>query len=324
MFASCVQLLVDNGFIGFQGLVNLIFLSWEVHNATLLDDGVWESLCNHEFPNTRSIPKELRQARGHLWLYLKWKSRVPREPLPSSLGPMPPPSCTADDIKLFVSLKHKEATFIDLVVDGERLVELLERHETTYEFQEPKVLGKAAWLNLKLHRVWLHDPNDNQAIDCSVSIHLFRYNDSSISCVLDCPTNEGGHCGDELYVYPKLNPGEVFTENTEFDLSRGQRTQYFCFSPWIFGDVGLVLRKGCPLRQTALAVEIKKRLSDRPVVFEIYCKLAVVNGGLFAITSLTIKAVQLLPFDHDVDEAGTVRFFADHGVTLLHILSEIE
>jgi hypothetical protein len=53
------------------------------------------------------------------------------------------------------------------------------------------------------------------------------------------------------------------------------------------------------LRQTALAAEIKKRLSN-PVVLEITCQFGVSDGGLLAVTGLKHKAKEMI-MDSDMD-----------------------
>lgn len=347
MLASVVQLLVNSGYIGRDELSKLLLLSREHHNATLQDE-VWLSLCMREFPNTVHIPTELRRARGHLWLYLQWtKHRSPELASPTLIqrlsqglrhlhlfGRMPPPSCTANDIKLFVQVNDQNnKPVISFPIQGEQLQELLTSHKITCALQEPKVIGNPRWRG-RAHDIMLSSfengaPSDLRfpvqltsshetllQVRFSTMIHLLR--NTGDDCVMRCVLDENT-VGNVSYFFPmivtfsKQNGRVIPATEKHFNIN--------CLSkPW-----GGYVEKQCSLRKTSLATGPRKTRSYQ-VNFEISsCKCALLPTGLVAITSLTMRVVQQ---DYEISGGSYSAYIApfkeENGVTLLHILSEIE
>lgn len=321
MLVSFIQLLVDNGVLGIPELSKLIFLSRAVRDATL-DDTIWASLCNREFPNTKFLPRDIFFSKGHLWCYMQWKAGI-AEQRPSR--PLPPPSCTANDIVLYIHLKHRGKPFASVPILGELMETLVTEGSVDCGIVKPATLGKAEWhftndeasqyekgtLETPLYAWW--SEFDQREFD--VSIHMLRLTDLAMSCVFS-PRPGDRECLEGVKVHPK--PGKVLTPQTEFDLSKGQQWSNLSFGPWS-------LTQSLPMKQTALAAEIKSRLPN-PVVFSFDCQFSVVEGGLLAVTGFTIELMKM----SGIDEDGHPETFdcrkeeASHGVTLLHILSELQ
>lgn len=240
---------------------------------------------------------------------------------------MPPPSCTADDLELYVHLKYKGKPLFSTIVCDEFLNTLVTEGSIGFYLTEPAVLGKAEWeqfsakdisdyekgtLEKPLEALW--DGLDAEEFD--ISIHMFRYSDSTMACVLRPSPEDTNLWDDGIMVHPK--PGKTLTPQTEFDLSREQEPSTISFGDRYFPEHP-------PLKRSSLANEIKRRLPD-PVFFSFYCDIGVVDGGMFAITGFDIEMLKLegTVEQSEIDNFDCRKEEATHGVTLLHILSEIQ
>jgi hypothetical protein len=225
-----------------------------------------------------------------------------------------------------VDAKYKDVTFLSKVITGEELRRsLFERGYVELELTTPFVLGKAKWECTFLDRVDYQSGNieDGLSVGCadfdkeevSVSIHFFRSSDSSMCCVL----RDGENGFRSLKVHPLVDDGEGLTDQIRFDLSKEQEGGILGIGTFNARDI-----KGLPLRQSTAAAEIKDRFPG-PVEFTALLYVEVVEGGHFAITRFSFAAVKQL-------KDGTTRLSVfmsheeerEHGVTLLHILSEIQ
>lgn len=247
---------------------------------------------------------------GHRWLYFSFKPT--RELPPVLYGPMPPPSCTANDIHLFVQLNHENGQpLIAFPIQGDLLEELLTRGEVTYAFEETEFRGNGRWCGLWKGDL-AGDGRDEQEefllgfelgelgyfelVIGSISVHLIRNDDGDLSmrsvfCYEGCGTR----------AIPKAS-------SHHFELAFGSESRGV-YNP----DYGY------PLQETPSAMKMSSKLSC-PVLLEASCNVSIAEGRRPMVSSLKIRAVQ---YDFKTGLVVQHPFVEENGVTLLHIFSEI-
>lgn len=322
-----VNILAENNFLGAKELLILGQTSKQLHQTCIGDDTLWASLCRYRWPCTKFVPKALLENQGQgsfLQLYKLWNSGIAE---PFSRPPLSPPSCTADDICLFVHMGYKGAPLIDLNITGrEMLTPLLDHGSVEITLENPVVLGAAEW-NFLPHQV---DRTVNMyrtyhyglPIQCKhlnwmefdASIHCLRLTDSAMICLLksktpgcdesDEPIGRGG-------AHPLVQESEPFSTDCQFDLSK----------PHIFHS--LTFPGGVPpLGESQMVSEILSRIRHL-VYFKLSANLRIIDPNLVEIYSVRLE-VYSNPDHNEHGFMGSIFAGEPDGVSLLHILSELQ
>ena len=325
--AAVVAILAERGFLGAKQTLILGQTSKEL-NQTCADNVVWAPLCHSKWPCTKSLPKEFLDQRSYLQLYRLWSAGIALSP---HRHPLPPATCTAKDISLFVHVGYKGTSLIDLNVTGEEmLAPLLEHGEVEIELDRPVVLGTAEWAFTARHVKDFGDyhyglPIQSQSRDWTAfnaSIHCFRFTDSAMACLFQA--SKPGHCEYGPLggggVHPLIQKGEDISTSCQFDLSKPN-----IFTGLTFPDIVGEPRQVPPLQQSPMATEILSRMGQL-VYFQLDVRLRVTEPNLVAIHAVKIKVTSDEYNEHGWDGSifeGT-KEVDRHGVSLLHILSELQ
>mmetsp|Transcript_29186 Transcript_29186/g.52832 ORF Transcript_29186/g.52832 Transcript_29186/m.52832 type:complete len:143 (-) Transcript_29186:462-890(-) len=113
---------------------------------------------------------------------MQWKSGIAEQ---RPLRPLPPPQCTANDLDLYIHLKHKGKPLVSVPIYGKFMNTLATEGSMDLTLAEPAFLGKADWRNFTAYKVTkykegtLEKPleafwNGYDGREFDVSIQLFR------------------------------------------------------------------------------------------------------------------------------------------------------
>jgi len=256
-------------------------------------------------------------------------------PIDKQRLPMPrleAPRCTCKDFEFLVKVQY-DGVQIDSGILGSRGTRLLlEDDFCRITFNEPFVFGKAKWAFTEQERLdnesgisvrglpvtWTDfDPSKLQT-----EIIVFRHllDDAAV-----CAIYNSKHCTpilDEdmrLYVHPITEAGEQVTAQSKFDVNKEQTGGHLLHvesSPHV---------ENWPLKHSHQAAEILSRL-PYPIRFNVVTSFKVVDGDHYAFTNFDILAVKhCYKGDHILDRfLATSKKEAMHGVTFLHIFSELQ
>ena len=162
-------LAVQSGFLGGMDLKRLGSVSKDLRTAAT-DDKVWQDLCHKKYSFTRLDPTKAIAAKfGYRWLYWQWNAG--RQEQVPGVDPLPPPSCTADDIVLFLHVSYEEKEILSTTIEGENLNTLLERKRLTIPF------APAIFLDDK--------KKDEYVANFRVQISMFRTSDEAMCHICD-------------------------------------------------------------------------------------------------------------------------------------------
>jgi hypothetical protein len=315
--APLLLVLAENGFLDAKELGLLAVLSREVCGA-VTDENLWKILCQRNYPGTHFLPGNFVEESGYRSLYRQWKdSERARSSFSTQLPPLPPPSCSLDDIVLFVHVKHNESVLHSLSIQGEELKELVEQGPAAFPFSKPVDLGLAIWedYNDPEWYAGLCPYDGEQSFPMKseklhgiyVEVHVFRATDMTMSCVIA----GGSSCemGDECNVYacPVVEKGERVTSESKIDWSKRIEPGYLSQREGEYVDL-------C-LSKTALGAHILSRLGRETLqlLFVLQVK-AMENTGHLAITELALQ----------FDPPWSIKGHKRNGLTLLHVLSALE
>jgi hypothetical protein len=185
----------------------------------------------------------------------------------------------------------------------------------------PFIVGKAFWecsgedmlLYLNGHTARGLDAGcpefDRDQLD--VSIHYFRTTDSTMLRVLHQQATDSP----QKYFPLRLHPNHDET----VDMHREQDGGLLAIGPYRADDL-----KGLPLRKTKEAAEIQRRFPE-PIDFTCYVIFKMVGRGSFGMTELYFDVMKKSKkWDSHVERFKSLEEEKEHGVTLLHILSELQ
>jgi hypothetical protein len=143
----------------------------------------------------------------------------------------------------------------------------------------------------------------------NVQIHYYRTTDSTMACLLSSDTSPQD-------IFPlRLHPGPDET----VDLSREQKGGFLSIGPFRAEHFA-----GLPLRKTRQAADIRRRLVD-PIELSCYVMFKMDKRGYFGMTELYLDVLKKQKRDDVIVERfDTTEEEKEHGVTLLHILSELK
>jgi len=323
--ASIVQPLVDSGFVSVAQVGSLAQVSTDLNKAAL-EESIWASLCQREYPITAQFPAPVKHTKGFRWLYKKWSTPiVKRRPSPT---PLAPPACKAEDISFYVHIKYKDVPVVSATCSAEDLVPLMEGGRVSISLGSSAILGNAEWDFPGCDKLsYEADDCDGFPVWCQdfdvsklhVLIHVYRATDTSMCCVFDS-NDSSPLLVKSAQVHPCLEEGDnEITRKTKFDLSKPRSLGLLSYVKPKGGDI-----RSWPLRDTKEAAEISLRL-PYPIRLAAALQCGVVKDDKFSICSLTLFAMET-----NGDYGGSGREFRSqeeakkHGVTLLHILSELQ
>jgi hypothetical protein len=185
----------------------------------------------------------------------------------------------------------------------------------------PFIVGKAFWecsgedmlLYLNGHTARGLDVGcpefDRDQLD--VSIHYFRTTDCTMLRVLHHQATDSP----QEYFSLRLHPNQDET----VDMHREQDGGLLAIGPYRADDL-----KGLPLRKTREAAEIQRRFPE-PIDFTCYVIFKMVGRGSFGMTELYFDVMKKSKkWDSHVERFKSLEEEKEHGVTLLHILSELQ
>ena len=336
LLASVVQLLVDSGHLLVPEVGNLAQVSRELHHVTR-DDLIWASLCRRHWIGTRHIPRHSLLENGHFRLYKQWLSPMVKRRPPSRLSRfctqysvynlIPkqrqrptrfPPTCTPDQLQLHVLVKYKGISVVSECITGEGMERFCTNGGIGLRFHRPFIFGKAVWESSEEDMEQYLNGNTARGLDIGclefdrdqfeVIIHYFRTTDSTMLCLLhqkatDCP---------QEYFPVRLHPDYI-------DYHEEQERGLLEIGPYRADDL-----KGLPLRKTREAAEILHRFPE-PIDLACYVIFKMVRRGHFAMTEMYLDAMKKSKNGViTVERFKSLQEEKEHGVTLLHILSELQ
>lgn len=322
LLSSIILPLVDSGYIRVAQVGRLAQVSSVLNQATL-SDNVWASLCQQEYPGTKRLPPSVRTC--HRKLYQRWSTPIVKR---QRLPPLAPPSCAAEQIQFIFHVKYNDVTIYSASHTGNELPYLLNSHGGGIIVDQPYCFGKAAWNFSEKQRLDYQSGNRPQGlpVKCPIDIlkfeatvHVFRTTDSHMCCVYsskECiPTRLF-----PLQVHPLVSDqGETITCTTKFDLSKNQEKLSVCFLKHASQQVDR-----WPLKRSRQAAEMLHRLPYY-VYFEVYLEIGVQESGDVCFNEMVIHTMRS---DKDADNNDLYFDSSEeekkHGVTLLHILSELQ
>lgn len=328
-FASILQPMVDSGFIGVAEVGIMGQLSKMLNRATLEED-IWASFCQQEYENTSLISKQIIAAHGYRWLYKRWSSPViKRQKLL-----LAPPSCTPKDLKLFIQVRYDGRKIYSGEISKELVRDLLTVGKGFEHLPLPVVFGKIEWNFSALERVHYErgiSPggrglpvkcNEYDETKVEARIHLLRKPDSAMCCLYDsqecCPTE----CL-LWYLHPKVEADETVTRQAAIDTTKSVK-----HSKVLMENFRNRVVENWPLKNCDQATAIMNKF-PYPVRLAVVPVPTVVNGTQFAINRIAVYVVRMNETERASTRTEFSLFASDeeekkHGVSLLHILSEIQ
>lgn len=312
LLAASLQFLVNSGFID-AAEVGTFAQTTHGLNAAATEERIWASLCNRVWLDKATFPTSVAETMGHRWLYRQWSAPIAKRKPPSDR--LSPPSCTADQIHLFVIVRHRGVPIYTNSgsLGGEVLSQLLENGEAVQSLEENPIIITS-------------DDGDFGDGELDGRIQVLRTTDSAMCCVFSSKLKFHGVQRDD---------DEEIIHHFGINLNRHIRVGTSDLDPdFSFSfDGPLVAPEGSfremPLRQSSMAKDIKNRFSE-PMGFGLSAGVEIVYGESLrlVITSITVKAISLNC--DDIRASPPVKVFDSqeqedkHGVTLLHFLSELQ
>lgn len=326
LFVLLSQPLVDSGHIGAKAVGILAQVSKEVNQGTM-EDSIWASLCQREYPCTNTYTQDFRKRKGYRWLYKRWSTPVvKRRPPSTTLGA---PACQADAMYFDIQVKYDGASLYSKSVTAEILRPFLLSEGTVgLSFVDCEhgalILGKASWGCAETAFAGRSARHDGLPVHClefderklNVTIQVYRDTDETMSCVYSSKEREPKY-ERRLVVAPDFQGGGAITRESKFDLSQGQDPGILSYRKWQDTRVRL------PLDYTSDAKEIMNRFPDH-VEFGMDLSLKVVNDDMFAIDHIVISAFYMCPDRLELCQFNSEEEKEKSGVTLHHYLSLLQ
>lgn len=324
LFISIIQPLVDSGYIGAKEIGRIAQMSKEMQ-AAMAEDSIWASLCRREYPNTESfLPVFLRQKGRYLWLYKRFACPVKKES--RQLSPLSaPPSCSSDEILLCVDVKMNGRSILNTVNGADQYHYLLETGTVMAKSEAPIVIGKVEWDFTEEQRRDFRRGSatrsllpvrckefDGKKIDTRVHVYRDVPGEPSMCCIFD---SDGYTLERSMRARPLVDEGEEISNETKFDTDCEFRNTVEIKKP--FNAI-----QGWPLRDSDMANAIQRRLGC-PIFLKFWLYLRVVEDDMLAITGFSMEACKKLGPDN-CPRFNSQEEKKKHGVTLLHILSELQ
>lgn len=329
---SCVlQPLVDSGFLG-AAQVGQLAQTCQKLNEACLQDEIWASFCQREYPVTRYLSQKTNQFKGYRLLYKSWSAPiVKRRPPALTLGF---PSCVSTQLCIAINIKHKGTPISSMMFNlGKSLSPFIEHGGVKINFPSRKiVLGKAEFAFSEEELLAYQrggargvaqqgltvQCKDFDPSNLDVRIHLYRSSDQAMACLFSSQ-----HCSSiRGLARVRAHPENVenITLQSKFDLTRDQKTFFLSYKQ----PTDTEAIQGWPLKHTHQASLIMEALNQAPLYLEPHLGLGVIEGDQFAITKIVLHSMI-----KDSDSPLPRRFKSkqetkQHGVTLLHVLSELQ
>lgn len=315
-------------------------------NEVCMEDSLWASFCQREYPATRCFSKQANVlnegSKGYRLLYKSWSAPVvKRRPPANKLGP---PSCRSHHLFLAINMKYNGTPIYAAMMNlGTKIGILLETGSVKIKVSSnvsshnnaspPKMtFGKAVWdYGARDKALYVRSavrrqhglPVKSETFDPSkldVRIHLYRSHDNAFSCLFssrDCTI----HGQARALVHPE-DP-ENITLQSKFDLTRDQRIH--CISlkqlaPDGTQDDGSI--RGWPLQHTHQAALIMQAF-PHPLFLEPHFGFSVLEDGDFAITRIALH-VMTKEGKAKPRKFKSKQETGNHGVTLHHVFSELQ
>lgn len=204
---------------------------------------------------------------------------------------------------------------------------LLELSGVSVILDNPIILGKAVWDFSRAQSAQYQRGNSSRGLpvicrdftpsNVEVCFHLFRSKDAAMCCMHRSKgTTLSG--GSRIYVHPLLEGSDGITSQSKFDLTKDQTKN--CFD---FGCVSNGESSGLSLRPSREAADLVYRY-PHAVSFASQVRLGVVEGGQFAITHIGIMTMRKHREGGDMHLLKDCEEAKECGVTVLHILSELQ
>jgi hypothetical protein len=183
----------------------------------------------------------------------------------------------------------------------------------------PFTLGKTFWeCSREEMQLYLDDQNEyGLEVGCpafdiaklDVRIHFYRTTDSTMACLLSSDTSPQDNFS--LRLHP--SPDETF------DLSEGQKGGFLAIGPYRAQQFA-----GLPLQKTRQAADIRRRIGN-PIELACYVMFKMDKRGDFGLTAVYFHVMKQPKRENVIVERfKTKEEEREHGVTLLHILSELK
>ena len=316
---SVLQPLVDSGYVCAAEVGTLAQVSNELNQATL-EDSIWASFCQREYASTKIIFKSIKEFKGHRWLYKSFSAPVVKRRPPAPA--LEQPACLPSQVFLCVNMKYDGIPIISTMFNLGTLRVFLEQGRVRIKFRQPIILGKAEWSYTEVQKRLYESGRQTQQglpVKCrgfdsskvNWRVHLFRTSGLAMCCLFRSGENERRGNVDVL-VHPEVD--ENITSQTKFDLSRDQKNGLLSFRKPKNANI-----ESWPLQHTRQAEVILDKF-PYPLFLESSFEFGVVEGDKFAITSIVLVVM--------TKDSNTPRRFhgnqEPHGVTLLHVLSELQ
>ena len=326
--ASLVAILAENGSLSGNDLEALALTCKNLHKTITLvpdtsDDGLWRSVCNWEYPCTKDLDPSGVVARmgGYRKLYHQWRATPILHD--GELGPMPPPSCSINDLTFFFQLKFKGKVIVSHTVTHDELDDFVQTGKIHVVLPEPK--GFCSPRDRLVGNEWVIEAEDVRKEDFHCTIHMLRSSDGAFLCLVDKPT---------AHKILRL-PSAIDASQLDRFASSHQFLNFCMFSSQdeTYGTGSVYLHcdklRTHALKKTALGSAINRRLKDLSLGMTNSIVLDCLEGVApltLAVSEFTIlfevfaaheNYLELPLEETDWDERST-------GFTILHFLSELE
>lgn len=323
--ADLVSTLVNNGFLK-AGELGVLAQTSRKLNEVIVQDSIWQVLCNAEWEGTNLLPNETKKILGYRRLYREWCYNPPGEQegdfrykcastldesSPSTI--LEPPSCTPADVDLIIHVFYEGMSVLCATISGGAMRKFLRVGCVSCVAKDPINICKAVWdeseRNVSFGGLMAIRPMHMNQDSFKATMHCHRYTDHSLCCIFssskgkiaeDCIT---GLCAPLLKDDGSLDP------DAGFDLSKHQ------MYPLRYQFKNVVRMK---LKDTGQGNEIWRQLEGSPLGLELEICTPVVTDGY-----LSVKGVDV--YVKHRKRVSSSLFCDVHGsVNLLHVLSEID
>ena len=333
-----IPIIVAAGFLGAKEVCALSATSKELYH-TVNQDSIWACLTLRDHPCVKLLPQSVLETNGYRCAYRMYNTSFTTK-RKKPFCPMPPPRLTVNDMELQFQFKCKSGGVV-VPIGGDLLSHLLQTGSAVYELSKPVALTKAKWGKYKQgdlktsedfdqhkdekgrYPIW---GKDLAVAEIEIIVYLVDKTDYSMSCVFDSRkgpltiTPVGGH----PFAHPiKRSMEDKVSPNSGMDKS-DQNCSIVLFGPQEYGRQLALKEVQCrklTLSFSEAANSIANRLSA-PIAFCCGFRLGLVdNMNSFGIDHICVIAVK--GGDDHVEWFNSEIEAEKHGVTLLHILSEL-
>ena len=303
-----------------------------------IDDEVWKCILLHM---NYKIPNEIAATLGHKWILQQAISN--HECLTQPYPRIPPPRLTKDDLLIIYEISYTNPDEEEKITRGTitkyGLTELLRRGKTFVNV-DPIVVGDAMLRKGRDEKVavvpdWLtgSEPDDGHFI--VLKVWLVRIPDKKMCCILDNWQYDDYHwnidqwlwleklddCGDdiELDTLDFQDPEIAKDLSNHFDFEAGWEPMIVDLSDFSYPSQN----RGLRLQFTSMANEINARF---PSVVEFFStvSLGLTKDRKMEVIGFTLEATKIWR-EGGGEWDNFYKYKAENkGVTLLHILSELE